>query len=109
MDVVLQLRGSNNATVKDIVELRKLVRTTTTAMATELQRMLNKSRSGKASNLDMDTPAIKSSFSQAVLESSNSKAPLTDCPDKGRVTSNPSPQPHVTESLDFKGTWQPDP
>mmetsp|Transcript_10803 Transcript_10803/g.24700 ORF Transcript_10803/g.24700 Transcript_10803/m.24700 type:complete len:786 (+) Transcript_10803:49-2406(+) len=42
MEAILQLRGSNNATVKDIVDLRKLVRTSVTESNTRLQRIEEK-------------------------------------------------------------------
>eukprot|EP00931_Biecheleriopsis_adriatica_P117257 TRINITY_DN92794_c0_g1_i1.p1 TRINITY_DN92794_c0_g1~~TRINITY_DN92794_c0_g1_i1.p1 ORF type:complete len:669 (+),score=115.46 TRINITY_DN92794_c0_g1_i1:84-2090(+) len=41
MDTILELRGSNNATVKDIMELRKLVTKETAEQSRRLERMIN--------------------------------------------------------------------
>jgi len=53
MDHILQLRGTNTATVKDVIELRKLVHNEQAIMKTYLRRIEQQIRSTKALTHDM--------------------------------------------------------
>lgn len=71
MEVVLQLRGSNNATVKDIVDFRKYMRISQNSMRYSLTKMENDIHTIAAHIVrDVDAAVQKelSSISKAILE-----------------------------------------
>lgn len=77
MEVVLQLRGSNNATVKDVVDLRKLVRTETMRTNLLLERMQDvmKIQQAEIQKTILHSPR---KHSEAHMSAANSSSNLED-------------------------------
>jgi len=115
MDVVLQLRGSNTATVKDVVELRKLLRTQTSDMMVQLRSLVvqsNASQVGSMSSLDehrkrdIEESNMKCSCSprESAVEADVSTA--ADLLKLKKLLCDAAAR--VTESLEIKSSWQPE-
>jgi len=77
MEVVLQLRGSNNATVKDIVDLRKSIRKETKSLEEKLERAL------ATGSLRKTTMVRRSSYVQGHAISNGAEADFQAMPSNG--------------------------
>merc|ERR1712083_1164872 len=104
MDVVLQLRGSNNATVKDVVDLRKLLKKSVFDMKSQMQLLLQHFEiSARTPSKCNQTPGVLKSANGAGDTKNNLKANMPSIYNSNSLeVMRHLPEPISLEAFDSK-------
>lgn len=101
LEVILQLRGTNTATVKDIVDLRKFVRNSNKSLEDHIEAMMSGTRRGGSRSSTRQTKKSTGHMGSPNLNSPRFSDPsspmLRNCPDTELAAEPPSGH-HLTEN-----------